>query len=212
MKATKVIIVVIAGLGFSLTPAQAQISNQSNAQQSTSSDSTGVGLSENTNANVLNPITGISQDFSSDGNNIDNSQEAATTYVAPDVLPPDANQYSLSFIGQNSGLRLDVTCPAGGGFSLNLGSYLGGIGLSLPSSDMPEDCRPLVENLNQLMAIETGTLAANVLGGDWKRVFFEQLLMQKMNELGLTRNNVDARIKLDGLDKPSDTVTIDDLD
>lgn len=166
------------------------------ARNTTDTNSTGIGLSENSNQNILLPQTGISQDFSSDGNSIDNSR-TNQTYIAPDNLPPEANQYRFEFSGGNANLSVKVHCPAGGGFAVNFGTYLGGFGLSTPSDELPEDCD--LSNLNEAQSVDIAVLAVKNLSPEFQRVFFEQLLLKKMKDMGIIRTNTQGRILLEGL-------------
>ncbi len=195
-KSLSIATLIALGLGSTALAQNANL-NGSSSESNTRSSSTGVGLSENANVNQLNPTTGISQDFSSDssGQNIDNSRESRT-YIAPDVHGPEANSYGASFSGQSSGQQIRFSCPSGGGVSFNIGTYLGGFGISTPSDQLPEDCQEFVQSFQQAVQVDTATMAANRLGGSWAKTFYEELLIQQMLDMGLARNRTQALIKL----------------
>ena len=183
------------------------------ATSNTRSSSTGVGLSDNTNVNHINPgVNGISQDFSSSGNPVTNDNDVNTqTYIAPDIESPKANQYTFGFTGNNLNQRIEFACPSGGGVTFNIGSYLGGFGIATPSDELPEDCKNQVTTIMNAIQMDTAALAANQVGGDWAKVFYEELLINQMVETGLVRSRTQALLRLERNYQPGQPVTIEDL-
>lgn len=183
--------------------------NDVNNTNNVDSRGTGVGVSENNNVNV--PV--VNQDFAADNSPTTNNVEGDEykIYSAPDNLPPAANQFKFGFTGQNSNQKLEIICPAGGGVSFNIGAYLGGFGVSTPSSQLPADCAAGLDHLPKVISTDNGVMASQFLGGEWQRTFYEEMLIQSMLDLGYEDTRTGAVLKLQRMHYEGDTVSVEDL-
>lgn len=183
--------------------------NDANSTNNIDSRGTGVGVSENNNVNV--PV--VNQDFAADNSPTTNNVEGDEykIYSAPDNLPPAPNQYKFGFTGQNSNQKLEIICPSGGGVSINIGSYLGGFGVSTPSDQLPSDCNAGLDHLPKVISTDNGVMASQFLGGEWQRTFYEEMLIQSMIDLGYEDTRTGAVLKLQRMHYEGDTVSVEDL-
>lgn len=170
-----------------------------NAFAQTDTRSNATGLNTNTNANIVD-APGISQDFSSKNNTSVNNEGDVQTYIAPDNFGPDANNYRFIFHGSNSGQKLEFQCPSTGGVAFNIGTFLGGFGVSTPSGDVPKDCRELVTQLSTAIGYDLAIRAAENVDPQWKKAFYEEILLKFMVDNGLARGRTNALIKLYGFE------------